>query len=80
MRITLGADAQTIEAIRSPRHDNRPRRGHMNYIIRSREQWFGWLLFCEYFDLATDPNIDQVLTHCAMPRPTPICPPDVRNF
>ena len=76
----VGADAQTIEAsVATPIEQQMSGVDNMNYLYSVNANNGLMRLFVN-FDLATDPNIDQVLTQLRYAQAEPQLPPDVRNF
>src|SRR3984957_12400075 len=76
----VGADAQTIEAsVATPIEQQMSGVDNMNYMYSVNANNGLMRLFVN-FDLATDPNIDQVLTQLRYPQAEPQLPPDVRNY
>ena len=76
----VGADAQTIEAsVATPIEQQMSGVDNMNYMYSVNANNGLMRLFVN-FDLATDPNIDQVLTQLRYAQAEPQLPPDVRNF
>src|SRR5271154_2050818 len=76
----VGADAQTIEAsVATPIEQQMSGVDNMNYMYSVNANNGLMRLFVN-FDLATDPNIDQVLTQLRYAQAESQLPPDVRNF
>ncbi len=76
----VGADAQTIEAsVATPIEQQISGVDNMNYMYSVNANNGLMRLFVN-FDLATDPNIDQVLTQLRYAQAESQLPPDVRNF
>src|SRR6202046_3649409 len=74
------ADAQTIEAsVATPIEQQMSGVDNMNYMYSVNANNVLMRLSVN-FDLATDPNIDQVLTQLRYAQAEPQLPPDVRNF
>src|SRR6202035_1948845 len=75
-----GADAQTIEqSVAAPIEQQLSGVDNMNYMYSVNANNGLMRLFVN-FDLATDPNIDHVLTQLRYAQAEPQLPPDVRNF
>src|SRR5271168_3364871 len=76
----VGADAQTIEtSVATPIEQQMSGVDNMNYMYSVNANNGLMRLFVN-FDLATDPNIDHVLTQLRYAQAEPQLPPDVRNF
>ncbi len=76
----VGADAQTIEqAVATPIEQQMSGVDNMNYMYSVNANNGLMRLFVN-FDLATDPNIDHVLTQLRYAQAEPQLPADVRNF
>jgi hydrophobic/amphiphilic exporter-1 (mainly G- bacteria), HAE1 family len=76
----VGADAQTIEAsVATPIEQQISGVDNMNYMYSVNANNGLMRLFVN-FDLATDPNIDQVLTQLRYAQAESQLPTDVRNF
>ncbi len=76
----IGADAQTIEqSVATPIEQQMSGVDNMNYMYSVNANNGLMRLFVN-FDLATDPNIDHVLTQLRYAQAEPQLPPDVRNF
>ncbi|MGP8198064.1 MAG: efflux RND transporter permease subunit, partial [Limisphaerales bacterium] len=76
----VGADAQTIEAsVATPIEQQMSGVDNMNYMYSVNANNGLMRLFVN-FDLATDPNIDEVLTQLRYAQAEPQLPADVRNF
>jgi hydrophobic/amphiphilic exporter-1 (mainly G- bacteria), HAE1 family len=76
----VGADAQTIEeSVATPIEQQMSGVDNMNYMYSVNANNGLMRLFVN-FDLATDPNIDQVLTQLRYAQAESQLPTDVRNF
>src|SRR5277367_1651009 len=76
----VGADAQTIEeSVATPIEQQMSGVDNMNYMYSVNANNGLMRLFVN-FDLATDPNIDQVLTQLRYAQAQSQLPPDVRNY
>src|SRR6202789_2619994 len=76
----VGADAQTIEAaVATPIEQQMSGVDNMNYMYSVNANNGLMRLFVN-FDLATDPNIDHVLTQLRYAQAESQLPSDVRNF
>jgi hydrophobic/amphiphilic exporter-1 (mainly G- bacteria), HAE1 family len=76
----VGADAQTIEtSVATPIEQQMSGVDNMNYMYSVNANNGLMRLFVN-FDLATDPNIDHVLTQLRYAQAEPQLPTDVRNF
>jgi HAE1 family hydrophobic/amphiphilic exporter-1 len=76
----VGADAQTIEAsVATPIEQQMSGVDNMNYMYSVNANNGLMRLFVN-FDLATDPNIDEVLTQLRYAQAESQLPADVRNF
>jgi len=76
----VGADAQTIEAsVATPIEQQMSGVDNMNYMYSVNANNGLMRLFVN-FDLATDPNIDHVLTQLRYAQAEPQLPPEVRSF
>src|SRR5271156_6605616 len=76
----VGADAKTIEqSVATPIEQQMSGVDNMNYMYSVNANNGLMRLFVN-FDLATDPNIDQVLTQLRYAQAEPQLPADVRNF
>jgi HAE1 family hydrophobic/amphiphilic exporter-1 len=76
----VGADAQTIEAsVATPIEQQMSGVDHMNYMYSVNANNGLMRLFVN-FDLATDPNIDQVLTQLRYAQAQSQLPPEVQNY
>src|SRR5712675_1088390 len=75
-----GADALTIEqAVAAPIEQQMSGVDNMNYMYSINAN-SGEILLIVNFDIATDPNIDQVLTQLRVAQAQSQLPPDVNNF
>src|SRR5580698_10889733 len=78
--IYVGADAQTIEqSVATPIEQQMSGVDNMNYMYSVNAN-NGLMRMFVNFDLATDPNIDHVLTQLRYATAEPQLPPDVRNY
>jgi HAE1 family hydrophobic/amphiphilic exporter-1 len=76
----VGADAQTIEqSVATPIEEQMSGVDNMNYMYSVNANNGTMRMFVN-FDLATDPNIDHVLTQLRYSQAEPTLPPDVRNY
>lgn len=76
----VGADAQTIEAsVATPIEQQMSGVDNLNYLYSVNAN-NGLMRMFVNFDLATDPNIDHVLTQLRYATAEPQLPPDVRNY
>jgi HAE1 family hydrophobic/amphiphilic exporter-1 len=76
----VGADAQTIEAsVATPIEQQMSGVDNMNYMYSVNAN-NGLMRMFVNFDLATDPNIDHVLTQLRYATAEPQLPVDVRNY
>jgi HAE1 family hydrophobic/amphiphilic exporter-1 len=76
----VGADAQTIEqAVATPIEQQMSGVDNMNYMYSINAN-NGLMRMFVNFDLATDPNIDHVLTQLRYAQAESQLPPDVRNY
>jgi HAE1 family hydrophobic/amphiphilic exporter-1 len=76
----VGADAKTIEqSVATPIEQQLSGVDNMNYMYSVNANNGLMRLFVN-FDLATDPNIDQVLTQLRYAQAEPQLPPDVRSY
>src|SRR5271169_6708551 len=76
----VGADAQTIEeSVATPIEQQMSGVDNMNYMYSVNANNGLMRLFVN-FDLATDPNIDHVLTQLRYAQAEPQLPPEVQNF
>jgi len=76
----VGADAQTIEqSVATPIEQQMSGVDNMNYMYSINAN-NGLMRMFVNFDLATDPNIDHVLTQLRYAQAESQLPPDVRNF
>ncbi|HEV7926533.1 MAG TPA: efflux RND transporter permease subunit [Verrucomicrobiae bacterium] len=76
----VGADAQTIEqSVATPIEQQMSGVDNMNYMYSVNANNGLMRLFVN-FDLATDPNIDQVLTQLRYAQAQSQLPPDVQNY
>jgi HAE1 family hydrophobic/amphiphilic exporter-1 len=76
----VGADAQTIEqSVAIPIEEQMSGVDNMNYMYSVNAN-NGLMRMFVNFDLATDPNIDHVLTQLRYAQAEPQLPADVRNF
>src|SRR5205823_3183055 len=78
--VYVGADAQTIEkSVATPIEQQMSGVDNMNYMysINAND---GDIRLIVNFDIATDPNIDQVLTQLRVSQAQSQLPPDVNNY
>ena len=76
----IGADAQTLEqAVATPIEQQMSGVDNMNYMYSINAN-NGLMRMFVNFDLATDPNIDHVLTQLRYAQAESQLPPDVRNY
>src|SRR5260221_7511410 len=76
----IGADAQTIEqSVATPIEQQMSGVDNMNYMYSVNSNNGEMRIFVN-FDLATDPNIDHVLTQLRYAQAESQLPPEVRNF
>ncbi|SPE59509.1 multidrug efflux system protein [Verrucomicrobia bacterium] len=76
----VGADAQTIEqSVATPIEQQMSGVDNMNYMYSINAN-NGLMRMFVNFDLATDPNIDHVLTQLRYAQAESQLPPDVRNY
>jgi hydrophobic/amphiphilic exporter-1 (mainly G- bacteria), HAE1 family len=76
----VGADAQTIEqSVATPIEQQMSGVDNMNYMYSVNAN-NGLMRMFVNFDLATDPNIDHVLTQLRYAQAEPQLPADVRNY
>src|SRR5271155_3791463 len=76
----VGADAQTVEqSVATPIEQQMSGVDNMNYLYSVNAN-NGLMRMFVNFDLATDPNIDHVLTQLRYAQAEPQLPTDVRNF
>src|ERR1700743_4028580 len=76
----VGADAQTIEqSVATPIEQQMSAVDTMNYMYSVNAN-NGLMRMFVNFDLATDPNIDHVLTQLRYATAEPQLPSDVRNY
>src|SRR6266571_3631516 len=76
----VGADAQTIEqSVATPIEQQMSGVDNMNYMYSVNDNNGGMRMFVN-FDLATDPNIDHVLTQLRYAQAESQLPADVRNY
>jgi HAE1 family hydrophobic/amphiphilic exporter-1 len=76
----VGADAETIEkSVATPIEQQMSGVDNMSYMYSINANNGSMQMFVD-FDLATDPNIDQVLTDLRYAQAEPQLPADVRNY
>src|SRR5437016_13504261 len=81
MRATyVGADAQTIEqSVAAPIEQQMSGVDNMNYMYSTKAN-SGDIRLIVNFDVATDPNIDEVLTQLRVAQAQSQLPADVKNY
>ena len=76
----VGADALTVEqSVATPIEQQLSGVDNMNYMF-SLNSNIGIMRLIVSFDVATNPNIDQVLTQIRQNQADPMLPTDVRNY